>query len=599
MDIYDKNRLSGLLFDSQAKSPTVSEENAAEEQAVEIRGEGNTNTTVSLSTSFRDDAESIITASESDSVVKSVSENLASNLDIGVGVTESVSTGLASDEKCESDKETIVRLAVLSPFEYDRVRLEEAKRLGVQVSTLDAEVKATRGVDTKAASDTPFKDIEPYAGAVDPAELLSSISHGLRCFLVISEEQADAMTLWAVHTYMVDLFDVSPLLLFNAPERACAKTLAQTLIGKLCYRPLPAANASLSALFRSVEWKPTILLDEADTFLGNNPEVQGLVNAGYKAGGFVLRSESTGDSYTPKIFPVFCPKSIAGIALERHLPDSTMSRCIPINMRRKLSGESVQRLRHADKGMFDTLKSQLARFALDYAKQIRQARPVLPEELGDRAQDNWEPLLAIASCAGQEWLERATRAAIELSGKSDDAGNVSNELLADIREMFAKEKVGKLCSADLISALTSNGDMGWGSYNRGKPLTARQLAKQLGTYGIKPKNLRFKSATLKGYEKADFAEVFERYLPSPENPPQRSDSPKALPAKDSAAADDGGGIRNAADDAPQDDDQTDADRAIAAFEEEYAAPPRSSPVVESGGDADAAAGKEDDDDVAF
>ncbi|MBM3273088.1 DUF3631 domain-containing protein [Candidatus Kaiserbacteria bacterium] len=597
MESFDKEKLSDMLFSSQARSPQVSELNAAEDKAVVIGGEGHSNTDSSLSKSFRDNAERIIAASESGSVVDPALENPASNLDNGAGATKSVSLDLASDAICESDEESIARLAALSPFDYDRTRLEEAKRLGVQVGTLDAEVKASRGGESKTASDTPFKDIEPYAGTVDPAELFSSISFGLRCFLIISEAQADAMTLWAAHTHLVDLFEVSPLLLFNAPERACAKTLAQTLIGKLCYRPLPAANATLSALFRSVEWKPTILVDEADTFLGSNQEVLGLINAGYKAGGFILRSESTGESYTPKMFSVFCPKSLAGIALERHLPDSTLSRCIPINMRRKLPGESVQRLRYADKGLFDSQKSQLARFALDYAKQIRQARPVLPEELGDRSQDSWEPLLAIASCAGQAWLERATKAAIELSGNADDAGSVSNELLADIREVFAKERVGKLCSADLISALTTNGDMGWGSYNRGNPLTARQLAKRLSTYGIKPKNLRFKSATLKGYEKSDFVEAFERYLPSPGNPPQRCDSPNALSAKDSTAADDGGAIRHAASAAQQDDDLTAADRAVAAFHAEHSAAPRSSPEVERGGDADAAGKGGEDDDV--
>ncbi|MBM3273492.1 DUF3631 domain-containing protein, partial [Candidatus Kaiserbacteria bacterium] len=133
---------------------------------------------------------------------------------------------------------------------------------------------------------------------------------------------------------------------------------------------------------------------------------------------------------------------------------------------------------------------------------------------------------------------------------------------------------------------------------RGNPLTARQLAKRLSTYGIKPKNLRFKSATLKGYEKSDFAEAFERYLPSPGNPPQRYDSPNALSAKDSAAADDGGAIRHAASAAQQDDDLTAADRAVAAFHAEYSAAPRSSPVVDRGGDADAA-GKGGEDDGVF
>ena len=126
-----------------------------------------------------------------------------------------------------------------------------------------------------------------------------------------------------------------------------------------------------------------------------------MVNAGYKRGGYVLRSEATGDSFEPRMFSVYGAKSIAGIALEKHLPDSTMSRGVVFNMRRKLPHETVERMRDADDAAFDRLASQLARFAVDYSQQVRLARPDLPDELSDRAQDNWEPLLAIAACAGQ------------------------------------------------------------------------------------------------------------------------------------------------------------------------------------------------------
>jgi putative DNA primase/helicase len=595
MDVYDRDRLEGIMFSSLKKTSPDPIKHADPEVSGQPADEGDTRSEEAVlaeSPSCRDDAESIITTSESDSAVGSDSVKLTADIDKAVEVVESVSSDLTSDVIVESDEDTIVRLAALPPFQYDRVRLEEAKRLGVQVSTLDAEVKAARNGEPEV-NNSPFEDVEPFSKPVDPAELFESISKGFGQLVIITDEQADAMTLWAAHTYMVDLFDVSPLLLFNAPEKACAKTLAQSLVARISYRPLPAANASMSALFRAAVWKPTIFIDEADTFFRDHVDLHGLINAGYKAGGFVLRSEATGDSYVPKQFPVYGPKSIAGIALERHLPDSTMSRGISINMRRKLPEESVERLRNVPTEYFNVLASQLARFALDYAKQIRQARPYLPEELSDRAQDNWEPLLAIASCAGQEWVERATKAAIALSGKSGDSGSTGNELLADIREVFAKKRVGKICSADLISALTTNGEYGWGSYNRGKPLTSRQLAKQLAAYGIRPKNLRFKSATLKGYEVGNFSEVFERYLTPPENPPQRSVSPKPSQGKGSDAADGGEGIRNAAEDAQQDDDLTDVDRAIAAFEAEVAATPNLSPTLGSGGAADAAADGED------
>lgn len=282
----------------------------------------------------------------------------------------------------------------------------------------------------------------------------------------------------------------------------------------MCHRALPAANASLSALFRAIEqWQPTLLIDEGDTFLGENAELHGMVNAGYKRGGYVLRSEAKGDSYEPRMFSVYSAKSIAGIALERHLPDSTMSRGIVLNMRRKLPGESVERLRNADPADFDRLASQLARFGLDYAHQIRLCRPVLPDALDDRAQDNWEPLLAIAACAGPVWVQRATDAALKMSAVNSASSSTGNELLGDIKDVFDGMVVTRIRTVDLLEKLTGDVDKGWATYNRGKPMTPRQLAKQLEVYGIKSKTVRMgQRDTPKGYDTAQFADAFSRYL---------------------------------------------------------------------------------------
>ena len=40
------------------------------------------------------------------------------------------------------------------------------------------------------------------------------------------------------------LAEASPIALINAPEKACAKTQFQTLLGRMCYRALPAAIVS-------------------------------------------------------------------------------------------------------------------------------------------------------------------------------------------------------------------------------------------------------------------------------------------------------------------------------------------------------------------
>jgi putative DNA primase/helicase len=193
-----------------------------------------------------------------------------------------------------------------------------------------------------------------------------------------------------------------------------------------------------------------------------------------------------------------------------------MDRAIILELRRKLPHEQVDRLRYAEPGLFDTLAGKLARFAMDYSDRIRQARPHLPPSLNDRAQDNWEPLLAIAMVAGPEWVETATKTALKISGSESDSQSIGVELLADIREIFEEKRVDRISTAGLIKALCEDEEKPWATYNRGLPIKPRQLAARLKGYGITSKTIRINfMETPKGYEKKQFDEAFSRYIPSP------------------------------------------------------------------------------------
>ncbi|WP_293006444.1 DUF3631 domain-containing protein [Nitrosomonas sp.] len=428
----------------------------------------------------------------------------------------------------KTDEEVIASLAAMPRMEYDRIRLDKAKELNVQVKTLDTLVKETRNIENKNENN-PFHKADPYPDPIVPAQLLDEISAIILRFIILDAEQAHTVALWIAHTYFIDIFDTSPIAIINAPEKACAKTLLQSLIARMSYRSLSASNASASALFRSIElWKPTIFFDEADTFFRDNRDLQGLVNAGYKREGYVLRSEAVEDNFIPRQYSVYSAKSIAGIALQKHLPDTTMSRGIVFNMRRKLPHESVVRMRNADSRVFEDIKSKLTRYAQDYSQQVRLARPVLTDELSDRDQDNWEPLLAIAQSAGAEWLHRANVAALKLSNTGEAHVSSGNELLADIRYIFESRDCEKISTVDLIEALVTDDESPWATYNYGKPITPRQLAKQLTGYGIKSKTVRLgNSSTPKGYDVEQFSDAFARYLP-PTLPPQSNVSPESI-----------------------------------------------------------------------
>ncbi len=54
--------------------------------------------------------------------------------------------------------------------------------------------------------------------------------------------------------------------------------------------------------------------------------------------------------------------------------------------------------------------------------------------------------------------------------------------------------------------------MAWGTWNRGNPLTPRQLSKRLKEFDISPSKFREYGEELRGYEVKDFKEAFTRYL---------------------------------------------------------------------------------------
>ena len=76
--------------------------------------------------------------------------------------------------------------------------------------------------------------------------------------------------------------EVAPRLLINSPVPECGKTVLLGVVGRVVPRPEISSNISPAALFRTIEQiHPTVLVDEADTFVVENDELRGLLNSGH------------------------------------------------------------------------------------------------------------------------------------------------------------------------------------------------------------------------------------------------------------------------------------------------------------------------------
>jgi putative DNA primase/helicase len=342
-------------------------------------------------------------------------------------------------------------------------------------------------------------------GPINGADLLDQLVSILNRYLILPARATDAIALWIFHAHAHDAARISPILALLSPDRRCGKTTALDLIGSMVPRPLTTANITSAALFRVIEkMNPTVLIDEADTFLGRDESLRGVLNAGHvRNNAFVIRAVEGG----VHAYPVWCPKVIAAIG---RLPTTLADRAIIIRLSRKRRNEIVERLRLDRQEDRTSLKEEICRWALENLDRLRGTDPVVPEVLNDRAADNWRPLMAVAELAGNGWVERAWLAAIALSSSTEeDDGSL---LLADIQTIFHELGRDRLRSTELAAALADMEHRRWPEWQNGKPMTPVQLARMLDRFGIQPTTHRFGESTAKGYLLVQFADAFSRYV---------------------------------------------------------------------------------------
>ena len=400
--------------------------------------------------------------------------------------------------------------------------------------------------------------------------LLSDLRDLLKRYVVLPDMAAEALALWVVHTYAFTLRQVTTYIGVVSPEKRCGKTTLLELLGLLANRSLAAANISPSALFRVIEHtQPTLLIDEADTFLQGRDELAGILNAGYRKGNsYVVRVADArsrrkhenvgGTSYTspqngtppefgewtndpvtsdptihssanPSIngsdapnpcnnltnhhvttlarFSCWCPKVMAAIG---RLPDTLADRCIIITMQRKMPGETCERMRQLNAAEY---RKRCADFVREHSHHIAQAQPEIPSTLNDRAADIWEPLLAIADLAGGEWPQLAREAAQKLSASDDDLSLIAY-FLKDLRNLMVIKNVEKMLSRDIIAILNPLHDRPWEDLRRGREINEWWLGWQLRQLGMRTRTLRVGGAIAKGYTLADIEGAFRRYVPN-------------------------------------------------------------------------------------
>ena len=351
------------------------------------------------------------------------------------------------------------------------------------------------------------------------SRLLDEIKAFLKRYLVLRDCHYDILAVWVLHTFCIDAFSFTLYLAITSATPSAGQTRMLEVLDLLIddgshNKAWLTASTTKAVLVRKIDAiRPVLLLDETDgAFKGNQEYAEALrviLNSGYSRRSGIA-SLCVGPQHDWKDFKTFCPKAFAGIGCN-NLPDTVLSRSIPIEMKRKRRDDRVEKLRYREALEIVTpIREQSEAWVTpQIITALNAARPELPPGLDGRAEDGCEPLLAIADMAGEEWPRKVRQAAATLLREANrEMENTVELMLHDIKRVWPGDEPF-VPSTTLLNLLLRCTESPWSEWRNGKPLTGAGLARILKEFSIAPSHSPDKRS--RGYYQDDFLDPWSRY----------------------------------------------------------------------------------------
>jgi putative DNA primase/helicase len=402
----------------------------------------------------------------------------------------------------------VLAIIELDPLTREKERTRISKKYNVRKKAIDLYIAEFINQKKIGGTTEIVTETEPASKSISGDELLSAIRDELLKYIILPCGIAEPIAAWVVLTYCYDAFRILPMLGIISPVKRCGKTTLLEILQGLTNKGLTASNISSAAVFRTIEkYSPTLLVDEADTFLKDNDELRGVLNSGHtRATAFVVRIE--GEDHEPVKFSTWAPKAIAMIGT---LPDTLHDRSVVVSLRRKAPGETVSRIDLDFENGCTKIRQACRRWADDNMDILRTRKVSVPTTNNDRVTDNWMPLLAIAEVAGGDWPKLLQKSMLGTLDGTDDS--IGPALLKDIQEIFESYSEKRIFSDYLVHRLNCKAESPWSEWTRGKALTQNGLARLLRPFKIRSKTMRINEDRRNGYELNSFKDAFNRYIP--------------------------------------------------------------------------------------
>ena len=421
--------------------------------------------------------------------------------------------------------------------------IEQAFREATTVERAVSNGSDKSGSDLEETLKTP----EAWPHPINGGELADALVADLKEYVSLGSYYAEAIIGWVFHTYFLDLEIITPRLFITAATKGSGKTTVLNWLKPIAYKGHYVSSYTGAYLDRTIEkHRPTFHMDEADTVMqGEKAEaIRNIINSGFDPEGTTGKCD--GPKNEPRDFSTYCAMAIAGNGL---LNATILDRSIIIKMKKKHAGELVKKLRQKKrKTEVAEYSSMLTRYAADNSEplekrmdeldEISETAPLIDEGLGNRYDDVWISLIALADLWGGRWPQKMRKAARHLCKEIPDEQDLHLQLLADINIIFQEmmsDDPNKtyIYTKDLIEKLVAMEDRPWREFKRNNdPMNPNDLARLLKKIDplIVSQDIKRKGQNRKGFRWEQFEDEVKRLI----RPPRGNQSATPLPTSVSA-----------------------------------------------------------------
>ncbi len=277
-------------------------------------------------------------------------------------------------------------------------------------------------------------DILNESQTIEYKPILDKVIAFIRKYLELPHEQDYlVLSLWVLHTYLIEKFNVTPILYFFGIKET-GKTRAGEVISEIAYRCERCTSPTEATLFRSADYFKTVLIIDEIKLWGpdGNKEVANLIKSRYKRGLKVSRvnMNKSGEDQI-EYHDVFAPLVICSTET---MPPIIESRCFTFTMRQNASSKVEGEI---DEKESAKLRNLLTIFRFKY---IDKDLPAVEALTRRRLNEITKPLFQICMLVDPDRKDEFTD-------------------FIKYEKMKRSEEEGEVVEADIVKSLKESGDL--------------------------------------------------------------------------------------------------------------------------------------------